>query len=86
VTSPKRKRVRENVFHLNDDFSRNAVRRHVRSIWSRHEIHRVMSDNDSLPAISRTNLYELLRNLDFRYRKRSRNSALTKKIRNHCMT
>lgn len=33
VTSPKCKKVRENVFHLYYDFSRNAVRRHVHSIW-----------------------------------------------------
>lgn len=85
VTSPKRKRVRENVFHLYDDFSRNAVRRHVHSIWFRREIptidkiHKVVSDDDSLPAISRTNLYKLIRDLDFRYCKRSRNSALTEK-------
>ncbi|XP_015365184.1 PREDICTED: uncharacterized protein LOC107162689 [Diuraphis noxia] len=85
VTSPKRKRVRENVFHLYDDFSRNAVRRHVHNIWFRREIptidkiHKEVSDDKSLPAISRTSLFKLIKDLDFRYCKRSRNSALTEK-------
>jgi len=38
VTSPKLKRVRENVIHLNDDFSRNAVSRRVHNIWFLREI------------------------------------------------
>ncbi|XP_022176671.1 uncharacterized protein LOC111038053 [Myzus persicae] len=82
VTSPKRKRVRENVFHLYDDFSRNAVGRHVHNIWFRREIPTIdkkVSDDKSLPAISRTNLFKLIKDLDFRYCKRSRNSALTEK-------
>ncbi|XP_025191797.1 uncharacterized protein LOC112592046 [Melanaphis sacchari] len=85
VTSPKRKRVRENIFHLYDDFSRNSVRRHIHSIWFRREIptidkiHRLVSNDDSLPTISRTNLFKLIKDLDFRYCKRSRNSALTEK-------
>lgn len=70
---------------LFDEFSKNAVRRHVHTIWFRREIptvdkiHQDVSADDSLPSISRTNLFHLLKDLDFRYSKRSRNSAMTEK-------
>jgi len=38
-----------------------------------------VSNDDSLPPISRTNLFRLLKDLDFRYCKRHRNSALMEK-------
>ncbi|CAI6377542.1 unnamed protein product [Macrosiphum euphorbiae] len=60
-------------------------RRHVHSIWFRREIptidkiHQAVSADDSLPTVSRTNLFHLLKDLDFRYSKQSRNSAMTEK-------
>lgn len=80
-TTRKKKSFRD----LFDDFSKNAVRRHVHSIWFRREIptidkiYQAVSADDSLPKVSRTNLFHLLRDLDFRYSKRSRNSAMTEK-------
>lgn len=82
VTSPKHKRIRENVFDLQNDFLRNAISGHVCCIWFRREIltidkiHKVVSDDSSLLAISRTNLYKLIRDLDFRYCKRNRNRTV----------
>lgn len=38
VISPKRKSVRVQITETFDDFARNAVRRHVHSIWFRREI------------------------------------------------
>lgn len=85
VTSPKRKRVRAQITETFDDFARNAVRKHVHSIWFRREIptvdkiHKAVSDDKDLPTVSRTSLFKLLKELKFRYVKRGRNSALTEK-------
>lgn len=85
VTSPKKNRVRKSYRNIYDEFSRNVIRRHVHSIWFQREIptvdkiHQVVSNDESLPLISRTNLFHLLKELDFRYNKRGKNSALTEK-------
>jgi len=85
VISPKRTRVREQITEAFDDFDRNAVRRHVHSIWFRREIptvdkiHKAVSDDKDLPTVSRTSMFKLLKELKFRYVKRGRNSALTEK-------
>lgn len=85
VTIPKKKRSKKSFLDTFNDFDKNAVRTHVHRIWFRREIptvdkiHQVVSADDSLPPISRTNLFRLLKALDFRYTKRSRNSALTER-------
>lgn len=85
VPVPKRTRNKKSFRDLFDEFAKNAVRRHVHSIWFRREIptvdkiYQAVSADDSLPPISRTNLFHLLKDLDFRYSKRSRNSAMTEK-------
>lgn len=85
VISPKKKRVRKSIFDTFDDFDRNAVRRHVHNFWFKREIptvrkiHEVVANDESLPTISKTNLNYLLKEMDFKYTKRSRNSALTEK-------
>ncbi|XP_025412163.1 uncharacterized protein LOC112684732, partial [Sipha flava] len=84
VVASKQKRKKKSFRDLFDEFAKNAVRRHVHSIWFRREIptidkiHQTVSA-DSLPSISRTNLFHLLKDLDFRYCKRSRNSAMAEK-------
>lgn len=76
VTSPKRTRVRKSFRETFDDLARNTVRRHVHDICFRHEIstvdkiHQAVSNDESLPPISRTNLFHLLKELDFRYCKK----------------
>ncbi|XP_050066442.1 uncharacterized protein LOC126555585 [Aphis gossypii] len=85
VVSPKRTRVRKQITEAFDDFDRNAVRRHVHSIWFRREIptvdkiHKAVSDDKDLPTVSRTSIFKLLKELKFRYVKKGRNSALTEK-------
>lgn len=85
VAAPKQTRKKKSFRDLFDEFSKNAVRRHVHSIWFRCEIptvdkiHQAVSADGSLPSISRTNLFHLLKDLDFRFSKRSRNSAMTEK-------
>ncbi|XP_025196242.1 uncharacterized protein LOC112595312 [Melanaphis sacchari] len=85
VAAPKQTRNKKSFRDLFDEFDKSAVRRHVHSIWFRREIptvdkiHQAVSADKSLPAISRTNLFHLLKDLDFRYSKRSKNSAMTEK-------
>ncbi|XP_026818991.1 uncharacterized protein LOC113557623 [Rhopalosiphum maidis] len=85
VISPCKKRVKTSFLDTFEEFERNVVRRHVHSFWFKREIptvdkiFQVVSDDDSLPIISRTNLFRLLKEMDFKYSKRSRNSALTEK-------
>lgn len=85
IISPSKTRVRLGFRDTFDEFDRNVIRRHVHSFWYKREIstidkiHQVVSDDDSLPHISRTNLFHLLKLMEFRYTKRSRNSALTEK-------
>lgn len=68
-----------------DDFARNAVLRHVHSIWFRREIptldkiYKFVSDDNHLPTVSRSTIFKLLKELKFRCFKRSRNSALTER-------
>lgn len=82
VAAPNLQRKRKT---FRDDFGRNGVRRHVHSIWFRNEIqtvnkiHQAVSTDNSLPSIARTNLFNLLKEMDFRYSKISRNSAMTEK-------
>jgi len=85
VKSPKRTKVRAKITETFDDFARNAVRRHVHSIWFRREIptldkiYKAMSDDNDLPTVSRSTIFNLLKELKFRYVKRGRNSALTER-------
>uniref|UniRef100_A0A2S2PF27 Tc1-like transposase DDE domain-containing protein n=1 Tax=Schizaphis graminum TaxID=13262 RepID=A0A2S2PF27_SCHGA len=85
VAAPKQTRKKKSFRDLFDEFLKNAVRRHVHTIWFHREIptvdkiHQAVTADDSLPSISRTNLFHFLKDLDFRYSKRSRNSAMTEK-------
>ncbi|KAF0714882.1 DDE 3 domain-containing protein [Aphis craccivora] len=85
VISPSKTRVKKTFHETFNEFHRNAVRRHVHSFWFKREIptvdkiHHAVSNDNSLPTILRTNLYRLLKEMDFKYSKRSRNSALTEK-------
>jgi len=85
VISPNRTRVKISARIIFDEFARNQVRRHVHSFWYNREIpivdkiYQAVSDDDSLPPISRTGLFRLLKDMGFRYSKRSGNGALTEK-------
>ncbi|XP_022167266.1 uncharacterized protein LOC111031563 [Myzus persicae] len=85
VVSPNRTRVRMPSRIIFEEFERNVVRRYVHSFWLKREIptvdkiHQVVSNDESLPPISRTGLFRLLKNMGFKYSKRSVNGALTEK-------
>jgi len=85
VAAPKQIRKKKSFRDIFYEFANNEVRRHVHNIWFRHEIpivdiiQQAVSTNDSLRSISRTNLFHLLKDFDFRYSKRNRNRAITEK-------
>lgn len=55
------------------------------SFWFKHDIltvdkiYQVVSNDKSLPPISRTNIFRFLKEINFRYSEQSQNIALTKK-------
>lgn len=84
VTVPKKKWSKKSILDTIKDFDKNVVHTHVHRIWFRGEIstvdkiHKAISADDSLLSISHTNLFCLLKALNFRYTKWSWNSAPTK--------
>lgn len=81
ITIPRKTRTKKSILDTMDDFDKNAVRKiwFARQIPTIDKIFQAVSSNDSLPSISRTNLFRLLKSLNFRYTKWSRNSALTER-------
>jgi len=83
VISPNRTKNRARIIF--DEFQRNLIRRYVHSIWlkreipSRDKIYQLVSKDESLPKISRTSLYRVLKDMGFEYIRRSKNSAMTEK-------
>ena len=75
---PKRKKMTEAV----DDFDRTAIRRKVHTYFFRNELPTIdkilkeVNDDTDLPNFKRTTFYKLLKELDFRFLKRGRNSLL----------
>nr|CAH7766353.1 unnamed protein product [Callosobruchus chinensis] len=78
---PSRKKINEAI----DDFDRGAIRRKVHSFFFRNELPIVdkilkdVSEDTDLPNFKRTTFYQLLKELDFRFLKRGRNSLLLEK-------
>jgi len=88
VVSPNRTRARmSSRIAVFEEFEKNVVRRHVHSFWLKREIptvdkiYQVVSNDESLPHISRTSLFHLLKDMGFKYSKRSVNGALTEKTK-----
>lgn len=83
LKSPKKPKKRKNVLAKIDDFDRNAIRRKVHEFYFRNElptIDRVLknvNNDEDLPNFCRSTFYNLLKELNFRYVKRGRDSALT---------
>ena len=85
VVSPSKNRIKKSYKDTFDEFHRNVVRQHVHAFWQNKTIPTLakiftsVQNDDSLPPISQTNLYHLLKLMNFEYCKRSRNSALIEK-------
>ncbi|VVC27951.1 Ribonuclease H-like domain,Winged helix-turn-helix DNA-binding domain [Cinara cedri] len=85
VTSPSKKRIRISFRNVFDEFHRSTIRRHVHSFWFKRQLptvdklYRVVSNDNTLPSISRTDLFKLLKSMNFDYTERNQNNALIEK-------
>lgn len=85
VKSPCKIKVRPTVNDKIDDFDKNAIRQKIHAFWLRREIPtlrkilQTIKDDPDLPNLSRSSLQRILKELNFEYSKRSRNSALTER-------
>ncbi|XP_060834098.1 uncharacterized protein LOC132917396 [Rhopalosiphum padi] len=83
ISSPIMKRVRPKIIEVINDFYKNAIRQKVHSFWLNHDpptldkIVNAASKDDSLPKLKRTTMYNLLKDLNYVYTKRKRNSVLS---------
>lgn len=85
LKSPCKTKIRPKINDKIDDFDKNAIRQKIHGFWFRGEIPTLRKivnaidedpDNTSLP---RTSLQRILKELNFEYTKRNRNSALTER-------
>lgn len=79
------KKIRPKIIDLIDDFDKNAIRQKIHMFWRNRDpptlnkIMNAVSEDDSLPTLKRTTMYTLLKDLNFEYTKRKRNSYLTER-------
>ncbi|KAL4112105.1 hypothetical protein QTP88_015953 [Uroleucon formosanum] len=82
ISSPNRKKNRENIFTKIDDFDKNAIRRTIHGFWFEKQLPTLdkilsrINTTEGLPQFTRTTLYSLLRQMGFKYQQRIRNSAM----------
>jgi transposase len=82
ISSPKMTKTRKSISEKIDDFDKNAIRQKVHSFWRNHELPTLekivqsVNEDESLPTLKRTTMYHLLKELNFVYTKRQRNSIL----------
>ncbi|KAE9529194.1 hypothetical protein AGLY_011990 [Aphis glycines] len=85
VSSPKNKKLRSTICEKLDDFDKNAIRQKIHQFWFRKEIPtlakiiQAVQDDPGLPNLSRSSFQRLLKDMQFEYTKRNRNSALTER-------
>lgn len=85
LKSPKRKKLRRCVKEDVDEFNRNAIRKKVHEFFFKKELPtvnkvlKVVNDDPDLPTFKRTTFYHLLKELNFTYSRRGRDSTLIDK-------
>lgn len=85
LKSPNKIKVRATVTNKIDDFEKNAVRQKIYDIWFRRQIPTLdkilasVHEDPDLPHFSRSTFHRLLKDLNFVYSKRGRNSAMIEK-------
>lgn len=82
VSSPNKKKVRPTILQKVDEFDKNAIRQKIHNFWRNREVPTItkmliaINEDDSLPNLKRTSFQLILKDLQFEYVKRNRNSAL----------
>jgi len=73
---------RPTILHKIDESDKNAIRKKIHDFWRNHEIPTItkmltaINDDQTLPNIKRSSLQKVLKDLQFEYVKKNRNSAL----------
>ncbi|KAL4097030.1 hypothetical protein QTP88_021870 [Uroleucon formosanum] len=82
VSSPDSKRVKMTILDKVDEFDKNAIRQKIHSFWRKREVPTVnkmliaINEDETLPDLKRSSFHKLLKDLQFEFVKRNRNSAL----------
>jgi len=82
VSSPNKKKIRPTILEKVDDFDKHAIRRKIHGFWLNGEVPTVakmliaINEDDTLPNLKRSSFQKILKDLQFVYVKKSRNSAL----------
>jgi len=83
--SPNKTKIRPTIIDKIDDFNKNAIRQKIHGLWFRNEIPTIkkivqaINDDPDLPNLPSTSLRRVLKELNFEFTKRNRNSALTER-------
>lgn len=82
VTSTKKKKVRPTIIEKVDEFDKNVIRQKIHNFWRNREVPTIpkmlvaINEDDSLPSLGRSSFQRILKDLQFEYVKKNRNSAL----------
>lgn len=83
--SPNKTEIHPTIIDKIDDFNKNAIRQKIHGFWFRNEISTIkkivqaINDDPDLPNLPSTSLRRVLKELNFEFTKRNRNSALTER-------
>ncbi|XP_027845356.1 uncharacterized protein LOC114125783 [Aphis gossypii] len=83
ISSPTMKRARPKIVEVINGYYKNGIRQKVHSFWLNRDpptldkIVNSASNDNSLPTLKRTTMYNLLKDLNYVYTKRKRNSVLS---------
>lgn len=85
VSSPNRKKTRPTIIEKVDDSDKSAIRRKIHSFWFNREIPTIskvliaINEDTTLPNFKRSSFQNILKDLQFVYTKKFRNSTLLEK-------
>lgn len=82
VSSPSKERFRPTIIEKIDEFDKNAIRQKIHNFWRNREVPTIkkmlvaINEDETLPNMKRTSFQAVLKDLQFEYVKKNRNSAL----------
>lgn len=82
VSSPNKKKTRPTILQKIDDFDKNVIRQKIHNFWRNREVPTIekiltsINEDEKLPNMKRTSFQKVLKDLQFEYVKKGRNSVL----------
>lgn len=82
VSSPIKTKTRPTILDKIDDFDKNAIRQKIHGFWRNREVPTIskmltaINEDQTLPNLRRSSFQKVLKDLQFEYVKKNRNSAL----------